>query len=210
MKSEITSAQTVEGEEVAFEMSVLYDLDEKRVYQTTSINGEEVSVLRFVDGKATMTIAGMDGEMPAPAELEAQLQQQLDESFSKLIMDPTVTLGDAELVSCDGFQTYGDVLAGEQITMRVKAGEDSALQAVSPGTLIRVILTEGQMRGTFQEISQLGPTLIVFDFTPNGEGQPTRIVMQQYSWDGSVAEATGTTTVDYSYDVPIDESLFNP
>ena len=157
-----------------------------------------------------MTIAGMDGEMPAPDELETQFQQQLDESFSKLIMDPTATLGDADLVSCDGFQTYGDVLAGEQITLRVTAGENSAFQTALPDSPVRVIFSEGRMIGSFQEIPQLGPTVTVFDLTPNSEGVPTRISMQQYSWNGVEAKATGSITVDYSYDVPVDETLFNP
>ena len=211
VEADTTATQTVEGESVALAVRILFDLTNQRIYQTTNVNGEEVAVLRYADGKASMTMPGVDENLPTPPGLEAQFQQQLEQMSQNVLSDPTAMWGESEIVSCDGLKQYGDVLTGEQVTVRLQAGEGNALlQTVVPDMPVQLIYVKGQAKGVVQELPELGPTLMVFDVTQNSEGLVERVAIQQYSWDGSVAEATGTTTVNYSYDVPIDETLFNP
>ncbi len=197
-------AQTIEGQAFALTTNAVYDLENRRIYQSIVTDGQETMALRYADGEAVMTIPGMDMDMPAPPEMMEPLEQQLEQILDGNFGGPAAMWGETEIVSCDGVQQYGDVLGGEQVTVRLTQG-------VMADTLLQFVFVEGQLEGVIQEIPQLGPTLTVFEeLTTNSDGLTERLTTRQYSWDGSQAQETGLTTISYSYNEPIDEALFAP
>jgi hypothetical protein len=198
--------QTIDGQTYAVTTNAVYDLENRRIHQTIATNGQETMVLRYVNGEATMSMSGMD--MPAPPQmmepLEGQLEQLLDGNFGS----PASMWGEAEIVSCDGAQQYGDVLSGEQVTVRLSEANSLVQGADAP---IRFVFAQGELKGMVQEVPELGTTLTVFeDMTTNSDGLTESMTMRLYSWDGAQAQETGLMTMQNSYNEPIDETLFAP
>lgn len=203
--------QSVDGQAYAATTSALYDLENRRIHQTIATDGQETMVLRYVDGEATMSMSGMD--MPAPPQMMAPLEQQLEQLLDGNFGSPASMWGETEIVSCDGVQRYGDALAGEQVTVRLSEA-NSLLQgalADTPITPLRFVFVEGELKGMVQEAPELGTTLTVFEnIVTNSDGLTEEMTLRLYSWDGTETQETGLMTMKNSYNQPIDETLFAP
>lgn len=213
----------VEGETFSNESYGVFDLVDRRIYTETVIGGGEMTVdgeevileetvitTRYVDGEVTVTTDNEDlfgGEQPpTPPGLAEQLEAQLEQMSDGGLTDPT-QFNDYELISCDGQQAYDDVLQGEQVSVRF--GENLFSPGIS-GQEAKTIFDEaGQVIGGIYEVPEFGTQLIVYETVETNDlGLTERMVTRTYSWDGEQAEYAGTTTLEYTYNQPIDESLF--
>ena len=211
VETTMTFESIVDGEAYSTKSYNVFDLTGRRVYQRTDFDADNsVTITRYVDGKATMTIDSElldEEEQSSPPGLTEQLEAQLNEVLDGGFTDPNQFDDAYELISCDGQRTYGEVLAGEQVSARLREGD------LLPGTSGQVTRTlfddDGQAKGSLVEIPEFGMQLIVFESTKMSDaGLTEHMVIRTYNWDGEQAEHTGTMTLEYIYNQPIDESLF--
>ena len=181
----------------------LIDMSGERIYQETTLPGMGDITLRFVDGEATMQMAGMDMALPVPPALQAQLEQTLSGAFEQQGMVPS----NYDIVSCDGPQSYAGLVEGEQITVT------ATLPEMAGGTSeMRFLFSpEGQLVGSLMDIPQLGETLSVFEaYDMDSNNVPTTINFKMYQLGDEPALFSETSVVTNSYNGTVDETLFSP
>ena len=179
------------------------DITGERIYQETTLPGMGDITLRFIDGAATMQMAGMDMQMPVPPQLQSQLEQSLSGAFDAQGMLPS----NYDIVSCDGQQTYAGLVTGEQITVNTNLPE-----AAGGATEMRFLFGEdGQLAGSLMDLPQLGQTLSVFEtYELNSDNVPTTIRFKMYQLGDTPELFTETSITTNSYNEEVDESLFSP
>ena len=227
---DLTSVETTMTIETLFEGGTfssenysMFDLTKRRVYAQTIIGGgetiiddeavtlgETVITTRYANGEVTVTTDNDElfgGEqLPTPPGLAGQLEAQLEQILDGGFTDPTQFI-DYELISCDGQQSYGDVVQGEQVSVRL--GENNLLPGMSDQVMRTVFDEAGQVKGSVVEVPEFGTQLVAFGkVETNDSGLTEGMTMYTYSWDGEQAEYAGTTTLNYTYNQPVDESLF--
>lgn len=179
------------------------DLAGERMYQETTMPGMGEITLRFVDGAATMQMAGMDVDLPVPPALQTQLEQTLSGAFEQQGMVPS----NYDIVSCDGLQSYAGLVEGEQITVT------ATLPEMAGGTSEMRFLfgPEGQLVGSLMDIPQLGETISVFEaYDLDSNNVPTTINFKMYQLSDEPALFSETSVTTNSYNGTVDETLFTP
>jgi hypothetical protein len=199
MESTISSNVSMNGQDVATNISQVIDHTNRRLYQTIDAAGQSI-VMRYADGKGTMQmkIGEETMDMPVPAESLSALEAVFDQGLVQGLPE------NYTIVSCDGPQAYADLLEGEQVTVT------STVPGMGETTSKIIFGADGKTSGAVSTIPNQGEILIVFDTMELDEANvPTNIVMSMYQLAGEEATPFGTTTISItSYNQPVDESLF--
>lgn len=200
----ITTTTTVEGQAVRSEILQVIDFENRRIYSQSDIAGVGEIILRYVDGQATMQLAGMPGVVPAMPAMAAELEQLFDAAFAQSGLPQ-----DYELVSCDGPHNYAGLVSGEQVTVKTLVPDAS-------GRLVRqearLLFADAELVAQLMMLPGLGEVLIVFETLDRDDaGMIIRAHTRSYQLAGDAAELFADTTVEVlAYNEPIDESLFAP
>jgi hypothetical protein len=200
-----TSEVSVDGQSGQTLMTQTFDYPNRRLIQEAEVGGIK-TVMRYADGKLGMSMVvggeAMDVPVPSDDETVASFESLFDQPlFQGVPQNVTV-------VSCDGQQSYADLISGEQVTVtttvpnmgeltsRILFGPDGATQGI--------ISTPPAGFG--------GEMLIVFEeLTLDEASVPTHMKMTTYRLEDGAATLFNTTIMDIlSYNQPIDESLFAP
>jgi len=182
----------------------LLDRPGARIYQEMTLPGMGEVVLRYVNGAATMEVASAGMQLPVPPALAEQLEATLDGAFSQQGFVPS----DYEVVSCDGTQSYGGLVEGEQVTVNATLPE-----AAGGATELRFLFgPDDALVGSYLDVPQMGPSLMVFDtYDLDASGVPLNVRFTMYQLDGDTPTLFSTTEVEtLTYNTPADESLFTP
>ena len=193
IEQSITSATYVQGQTVNATIYQVVDLASKQLYQETTLPGMGEVIMRYQDGQATMQLKGNDMNLPVPPQFSQQLEAVFDNAFGQAMLPATY-----ELVSCDGQQSYADLITGEQVTI------NTAMPEALGGDMTSSLLfdADGQMLGTYMTLPQMGETLIVYDvFEQDEAGVPTQIDISMYTLGGAeptLFSETQITTLSYN------------
>jgi hypothetical protein len=146
-----------------------------------------------------MNMAGQEMDVPMTPEQSAQLEQTLNQGFGQGTLPANY-----EVVSCDGQQSYADLVSGEQVTVTYTP------EGLGPITSKILFAPDGKMAGSYTETEQ-GPALSVMDeYVTDSSGVPTHITMKIYTLEGETATLVSDMVIDTtSYNQPVDESLFS-
>ena len=197
----------------------------RRVYMKNRVPEMSVTfVTRLVDGQASSITRFDDGEEwhdPAPEAEVAMLERLLEGDLAQLerLFSDGAGLPSAlselnlsevlEVVSCDGFRSYADLIAGEQVTVRVKPSEQPSAEVA-----MRFLFgPEGEPKGFFVDegSSGTGPGLLVTSaLAVDAQGFPVQGTMGTYQLEGEQATLAIRAHVDYRFNEPVDEALFLP
>ncbi len=198
---QITSELSVDGQTAQTVMTQTLDYPNRRFIQEAEVGGIK-NTMRYADGKASMVMTVGDNPMsvPIPEESTAGLESIFDQPlFQGVPQNLTV-------VSCDGEQSYADLISGEQVTVTTTVpnmGEMTSKILFGP---------DGRTQGalTSPPVGFGGDMLIVFEeLTLDEANVPTHMKMTMYQFEDGTATFFNTTITDIlSYNQPIDEALF--
>ena len=198
-----TTVATAEGSsEVAIYQ--LLDRPGERIYQEMTLPGMGEVVLRYLNGAATMEVSGAGMQLPVPPALAEQLEATLDGAFAQQGFVPT----DYEVISCDGMQSYGSLIEGEQVTVSAALPE-----AAGGDTELRFLFgPDDTLVGSYLDVPPMGPSLMVFDtYELDASGVPLNVSFTMYQLDGDTPTIFSKTNVaTLSYNEPVNETLFTP
>jgi hypothetical protein len=200
---QITSEVSVDGQTGQTLMTQTLDYPNRRLIQEAEVGGIK-TIMRYANGKLAMSmvVGGETQDVPVPsdeatvASFESLFDQPLFQGVPQNVM----------VVSCDGQQSYADLISGEQVTVTT--------MVPNMGELTSSILfgADGKTQGIVSKppAGFGGEMLIVFEeLTLDEANVPTHMKMTTYRLEDDTANFLSTTVMDIlSYNQPVDETLF--
>ncbi len=190
----MTNTTFMEGEEISSTSRSVIDYENERAVIISSVMGMETRMV-MADGQVKMTAMGMS--LPMPPGAESQFDSIFDEPSPANLVD------NAERITFDGPVSYGDLLAGDQVTYVGDAGlygtpDSPEIHYVfdASGALVglHIPAAEGEMLMVYTEPMQSG--IMNYD---------AKIYMLQ---GGEWTLFQETAIENIQYNVELDESLF--
>ena len=194
----ITSSMTIDGQEVQTIITQSIDYTNRRLLQESNAMGMN-TVMRYVDGKASMGMVMGEETMNVP--IPDENAKSLEAIFDQPVVQGLPT--NYTVVSCDGQQSYANLLAGEQVTI--------STEVPNVGTMISKTIFDasGKALGAATTFSGQDMLMIFEERTVDAQNYPTHIKMSMYQLKGDEATLFTTSTIDtLSYNQPLDDSLF--
>lgn len=198
----MTSEVSVDGQTGQTFMTQTLDYPNRRLIQESDVGGIK-TIIRYTDGKVSMSmVVGEDTmDVPVPSSDESAA------SFESLFEQPLFqgVPQNVTVVSCDGQQSYADLISGEQVTVTTtlpNMGEMTSKILFGP---------DGKTQGAVSSPpGGFGEMLMVFEeLTLDEANVPTHMKMTLYRLEDGTATFFNTTIMDIlSYNQPIDDALF--
>jgi hypothetical protein len=193
----ITSSMTIDGQEVQTVTTQTIDYTNRRLLQETNAMGMN-TVMRYVDGKASMGIVMGEETMtvPIPDESAASLEGIFDQPVLQGVPQNLTVL------SCDGQQSYAELLSGEQVTVK------TVVPGMGDMTSKIIFSSDGKTQGAVSSVpGRSGEMLMVFEeLTLDASNVPTHMKMTMYQLEGDTATLFTSTIMDIlSYNQPLDD-----
>ncbi len=175
------------------------DYDNRRAAIVSDIGQGMVSTMRFVDGKASMSMTGVPMALPVPPEMAKTFETIFDPPSAQFEVGPGDTL------TFDGPQSYGDVVSGDQVTLTYASDRGGVLA----GTVSHYLFDgSGRLVGVVSEIPDLPMTLSVYeqplDASTVAGANATVYELKGDAWVLSMS----MTFEEWLVDEPLDESIF--
>ena len=202
-----------EGMEVNTNVYYAMDKPNRRIYSKTETMGMNI-IMILNKGEFLVKMLMPDGSsmaMPAAPGMEEQLENMFNQVF-----DQSDLLKEYTIISCDGPVTIGDIVSGEQITVKAKiANYDPANgeEIQDKEKELKVIVQKNNPNRFVYIMDQeaMGQILAVMEKTETTkEGFPKKMSMTMYTVDGDSYKLF--STMDYEFtniNQPLDESLFS-
>lgn len=187
-----------DGTPVPVTSRTILDYVNRRAATFTEVAPGMQAIMLFKDGKVSMRVAGVPLPMPVPPDAA--------ESFEEMF-EPAAWSGlkEGDIATYDGPVTYGDLLAGEQVSYTTTHEIDGQEK---PATTRFVFASDDALLGYLIETDDGGPLLIVLDAPATG-GYLTAMSYSMYVQDGETWTLMNKTEfTEYLVNEPIDESLF--
>jgi hypothetical protein len=186
------------GNEVQY--ALIKDLENERTYHSYSEKmGEDfitTAIYRYQDGAGTLTRGDKTEEAPDEDSIEGigEMMELLEFDFQDVFAVDGVE-------SCDGQQTYGDVVAGEQVTIRGN-GEKTSFLFDEAGQLLALRF--------YDDNSEDIPLTTFTEFVVK-DGLLQHGIVRYYTLQGNEATLGEERVLEVqSYNQPLDDTLFEP
>jgi hypothetical protein len=186
------------GNEVQY--ALVKDFENARTYHSYSEKmGEDfvtTAIYRYQDGTGTLTRGDKTEEAPPEDSIEG-----IGEMMELLEFDLQNVFAADGVESCDGQQTYGDVVGGEQVTVNSN-GEKTSFVFDEAGQLLGLRFYYEDTKGI--------PISTFTDFVVK-DGLLQRGVVRYYELKGDEAVLLEERVLEVqSYNQPLEETLFEP
>lgn len=195
-----TTTYMPDGSAITMNVETIVDYVGRRARMTSQIAPGMDSVTLYKDGTVTMSMSGVPLDIPSTPEMAQSLEA---------LFEPPVWPGfeEGDVATYDGHVSYGDILAGEQVSYTTKhtlvAGEEPANY-----TTRFVFASDGAVLGYIIESEGVEPLLMVYD-EPALTGYLAGFDANLYLREGDGWRLTSRMEfIDYRVNEPIDERAF--
>ncbi|MGL4611030.1 MAG: hypothetical protein ACRCYY_15355 [Trueperaceae bacterium] len=195
----ITSDVSIDHQTAQTVVTQTLDYLNRRLVQESEAMGAK-TIVRYVDGEASMSVAVGENTMsvPIPEESGKSLEAIFDQPLLQGVPQ------NVTVVSCDGPQSYADLVAGEQVTVKTTVPNMGEMTS-------KIIFSKnGKTQGAISSPSGAGgEMLMVFEeLTLDEANVPTHMKMTMYRLEGDTATLFTTTMMDIlSYNESVDEAF---
>ena len=192
------------------------DYPNKRVLSVSEdVSENPYRFLMLYDGgtlSAFDTFGGETEQVNLSEDVGEEAYSDMLEKFDTMLSlaaDPEAAselFGEAALPQYDGYQRYGDVLAGEQFTLDLS--ETPFLSAMPIGSTVSLLLTPDSLVAGMVTEFEGGRLLNVYDPPTVLIGQLGDVKYEMFSLEGKTASKVGDVQMRVTFNVPLDDEVF--